>query len=87
MVGNGFTIQRLLEAVKEVKPLCLVTGTHHFVQMSEIDFKLTGLKRQDLSSVLWITPVGASVPTITAENLKKIFPNMKVSLIIKITVT
>ena len=87
MVGKGFTIQRLMENAKEAKPACLVIGTHHFVQMSEIDFKLTGLNKKDLLSVLWITPAGASVPPIATENLKKIFPNMKVSIIIKITVT
>ena len=56
----------------------MVVGTHHFVQMSEMDFEATGMERKDLASVLWITPVGASVPQITSQNLKKIFPNMAV---------
>ena len=64
--------------IKQTKPLCVVVGTHHFVQMSEIDFESTGLDKKDLASVMWITPVGASVPQITSQNLKKIFPNMVV---------
>ena len=78
MSGEGATITKILEVAKEVKPACMILGSHQFVQMSNIDFESTGLKKNDLESVLWITPVGASVPPITSRNIKKIFPNMAV---------
>ena len=78
MVGDGVTITKILETVKEVKPLGMNLGTHQFVQMSEIDFRSTALYKEDLSTILWITPVGASVPPITSTNIKNIFPNMVV---------
>ena len=80
MVGEGFSIVKLLQMAIEVKPLCIVVGTHHFVQMSELDFQSEGINKKDISSVLWITPVGATVPPITSINLRKKFPNMAVSL-------
>ena len=79
LVGKGFTIQKFLEEIKVAKPISLTIGTHHFVQMSEIDLNLTGLDKTDLSSVLWIMPVGASVPPISFQKLQNIFPNLKVS--------
>ena len=84
MVGEGFSIVRLLQMATEVKPLCVVVGTHHFVQMSELDFQSEGINKKDIASVLWITPVGATVPPITSINLRKKFPNMAVSPIKKI---
>ena len=68
-----------METIKKTKPTAIILGTHHFVQMSELDFVQTGLRKKDLSSVFWISPVGASVPAICTENLKKMFPNLKVS--------
>ena len=81
MVGEGFSIVKLLQMAMEVKPLCIVVGTHHFVQMSELDFQSEGINKKDIASVLWITPVGATVPPITSINLRKKFPNMAVSLL------
>ena len=81
MVGEGFSIVKLLQMATEVKPLCIVVGTHHFVQMSELDFQSEGINKKDIASVLWITPVGATVPPITSINLRKKFPNMAVSLL------
>ena len=78
MAGNDVTITRILETVKEVKPLGMTLGTHQFVQMSEIDFESIGLSKNDLAAVFWITPVGASVPPITSYNIKNIFPNLVV---------
>ena len=82
MVGEGFSIVKLLQVATEVKPLCIVVGTHHFVQMSELDFQSEGINKKDIASVLWITPVGATVPPITSINLRKKFPNMAVSLLL-----
>ena len=81
MVGEGFSIVKLLQMATEVKPLCIVVGTHHFVQMSELDFQSEGINKKDIASVLWITPVGATVPPITSINLRKKFPNMAVSVL------
>ena len=69
-----------MNQVRKVKPASLILGSHHFVQMSEVDLESIGLKRSDLCSVQWVTPVGASVPPITSTNLKKLFPNMAVSI-------
>ena len=79
MFGERIEIIDILKRTRQIKPACLILGSHHFVQMSEIDLESTALTRTDLASVLWITPVGASVPTITSNNIKKLFPNMAVS--------
>ena len=78
MSGEGDTITKILEVTKEVKPACMILGSHQFVQISSMEFESTGLQKTDLASVLWITPVGASVPPITSRNIKKMFPNMAV---------
>ena len=71
-----------MNQVRKFKPASLILGSHHFVQMSEVDLKSTGLKRKDLSSVQWVAPVGASVPPIASTNIKKLFPNMAVRITI-----
>ena len=48
------------------------------MQISELDLTQTGLRKKDLSSVFWISPVGASVPAICTKKIKKLFPNLKV---------
>ena len=80
MNGTGFSLQKLLEAIKHEKPTTLIIGSHHYVQMSEMDFSLTGLDKQDLSSVVVVTPVGTSVPEISFAKLQNVFPNLKVRL-------
>ena len=80
MSGPGFSLQKLMEAIKTEKPMSIIVGSHHYVQISEMDFSLTGLEKEDLSSVLWITPVGSSVPEITFSKLQHIFPNLKVMI-------
>ena len=76
MNGPGFTIQKLLEAAKKEKPMALTIGSHHYVQIAEMDFSLTGLERQDLSSVFWVMPVGTSVPEGLFTKLQSVFPNL-----------
>ncbi len=68
-----------MKTVKEAKPRALVLGTHHFVALSELDLSQTDIRKKDLSSVFWISPVGASVPAICKKNIRKVFPNLKVS--------
>ena len=79
MNGPGYTIQRLLEAVKTEKPASFVLGSHQYVQIAEMDFATTGLHNQDLSSVFWIMPVGTSVPEGLFTKLQAKFPNLIVS--------
>ena len=78
MSGEDLETMDILNQVKKLKPKGLILGTHHFVHMSEVAFDETGLVRHDLGSVLWITPVGASVPPVSAKNIKKLFRNMAV---------
>ena len=78
MNGPEFSLQKLLEAIKNEKPKALIIGSHHYVQMSEMDFSLTGLDTRDMSSILSAMPVGTNVPDICFEKLQKIFPNLKV---------
>ena len=82
MSGAGFTLQKLLKAVKNEKPKSLTIGSHHFVQMSEMDLASTGLEKQDLQSVLWVMPVGSSAPSISFIKLQNLFPNLKVKNLI-----
>ena len=51
------------------------------MQISELDLSQTDIRKKDLSSVFWISPVGASVPAICKKNIRKVFPNLKVSKI------
>ena len=49
------------------------------MQISELDLTQTSIRKKDLSGVFWISPVGASVPAICKKNMRKVFPNLKVS--------
>ena len=80
MSGPGFSLQKLMEAIKKEKPISMAVGSHHYVQISEMDISLTGLEKEDLSSVLSIHAVGDTVPEITFSQLQHIFPNLKVTI-------
>ena len=82
MFGDNIEVKDILNQVKKNKPASLILGSHHFVQMSGTNFESTGMTKTDLESVLWVTPVGASVPPITSKNLKMLFRNMAVSSLI-----
>ena len=79
MNGPEFTIQKLLEATKKEQPKSLVIGSHHYVQIAEMDLNTTGVQSQDLSSVFWVMPVGTSVPEGLFAKIQKKYPNMVVS--------
>ena len=79
MNGPEFTIQKLLEATKKEQPKSLVIGSHHYVEIAEMDLNTTGLQSHDLSSVLWVIPVGTSVPEGLFAKIQTKFPNMAVS--------
>ena len=74
----SFSIKKLFRAVKEERPMVLILGTHHYVQISETNLEGIGIKKKDLDSVLIFSPVGASVPIFCGHQLKKMFCNMKV---------
>ena len=48
--------------MREHRPTALIVGSHHYVQLSEIDLKAVGIRSGDLKSVKAITPSGAAVP-------------------------
>ena len=73
MNGPGFSIQKVLEATKREQPKHLVIGSHHYVQIAEMDLNITGLREQDLSSVFSIMPVGTSVPEGLFQKLQSKF--------------
>ena len=81
MNGQGFSIQKVLEATKREQPKHLVIGSHHYVQIAEMDLNITGLREQDLSSVFSIMPVRTSVPEGLFQKLQSKFPNLIVSFI------
>ena len=69
----------MFQTIKEEQPVAVILGTHHYVQMSEANIEdFSGINKNDLNSVFFFCPVGASVPTICGQKLKKMFPNMKV---------
>ena len=78
MNGPEFTFQKFLEAIKNETPKFLVIGSHHFVQISEMDSTLIELDTQDLSSVFGVVPVGSSVPDVCFKKLQNIFPNLRI---------
>ena len=83
MNSDTFSIKKLFHMVKEERPIVLILGTHHYVQMSETSLEEVGVKESDLDSALILSPVGASVPIICRQQLKKVFRNMKVHCYIK----
>ena len=83
MNSETFSIKKLFQMVKEERPMVLILGTHHYVQMSETNVEDVGIRSNDLDSVLLFSPVGASVPIVCGKQLKKMFCNMKVYYCIK----
>ena len=79
---NGFTVvfhnpnttaQSILKSVDKYKPLAIVCGSHHAVQLSMMNSEHQGL---DLSSVKIIAPMGAAVYSGIVADLRKCFTNM-----------
>ena len=64
VLGKGFSLEAVLENVRDHKPSSLLIGSHHYVQLSELDLSVTKVSSSDLKSVKAITPSGAAVPTI-----------------------
>ena len=83
MNSDTFSIKKVFHMVKEERPIVLILETHHYVQMSETSLEEVGVKESDLDSALILCPVGANVPIICRQQLKKVFRNMKVHCYIK----
>ena len=67
----------LLQKIKQYKPSVLLTGSHHYVQLSEYDlnkaFKEENIKSSDLNSVKAVVPTGSAVPSCCMHEVKKRF--------------
>ena len=67
------TCETLYREIDLFKPKRLTFGSHHMVQLSQNGPKDPNL---DLSSVLFASPMGSTVPTTLYEDLKKYFKSM-----------
>ena len=70
----NFTLEKALTSIQKSKPMVLLLGTHHYVQMSEYDLSKSQITCQDLRSVKAIVPLGAAVPASCRKGLAKLFP-------------
>ena len=66
--GPSFSLQKLLDAVISTKPLYIVLGVHHAIQLSESTI-LQKTDSEELSSVKLIVPTGSVIPSVSVENL------------------
>ena len=64
MLGRGFSLEVVLQKVRQHRPTSMVVGSHHYVQLSEFDLSTTKISSSDLKSVKALTPSGAAVPPI-----------------------
>ena len=72
-IENGDTCETLYREIDLFKPKRLTFGSHHMVQLSQTGPKN---KKLDLSSVLFASPMGSTVPRTLYEDLKKDFKSM-----------
>ena len=72
-IDNDDTCELLYKEVDRFKPIWLMFGSHHFVLMSKQKPKDTKL---DLSSVVFVSPMGSTVPQTLYEDLKSSFSNL-----------
>jgi len=81
-LGEGFTLEKLLQVIKQHRPSVLLAGSHHYVQLSEMDLSAaTNLKPSDLNSIKAIVPLGAAVPKTCKDKLRRIFPLAALQLV------
>ena len=71
-IDNENMCETVYALVDKFKPLWLMLGSHHLVQMSKTYPKNKSL---NLKSVISASPMGSTVPLTLNEDLKKIFPN------------
>ena len=72
-IENGDTCETLYREIDLFKPKRLTFGSHHMVQLSQTGPRN---KKLDLSSVLFASPMGSTVPRTLYEDLKKDFKSM-----------
>ena len=79
MFGPGFSLDRVLSAIIEVKPHAVGLGSHHYVQLAESEI-LKLADPADLDSVKTILPAGAAVPSSCEDLIRKKFQKLTVIL-------
>ena len=72
-IDNDDTCELLYKEIDRFKPIWCMFGSHHFVLMSKQKPKDTKL---DLSSVVFVSPMGSTVPQTLYEDLKSSFSNL-----------
>ena len=72
-IEHGDTCETLYREIDLFKPKRLTFGSHHMVQLSQTGPRN---KKLDLSSVLFASPMGSTVPRTLYEDLKKDFKSM-----------
>ena len=72
-IDGSKSLETLYQEIDMFKPLYLLCGSHHLVQLSQQDPKD---KTLDLSSVLMVAPAGSTVPPTLCQDLKKNFKNL-----------
>ena len=74
--GKGFNLQLILARTKQLQPTCLALGSHHYVQLSEVEVENFGYHpAQDFNCVKRLCPIGSAIPTTIIERMSKMFPN------------
>ena len=67
------SVESLYREIDMFKPLYLVCGSHHIIQLSQQNPQNKSL---DLSYVRLVSPTGSTVPPTTYQDLKKNFKNL-----------
>ena len=68
------SLAKLVHYVRVYRPSFLLIGSHHYVQLSELDLATVGVTPSDLRSVKVICSSGAAVPRSCAAKLREKFP-------------
>lgn len=77
MFGAGFSLEKMVSVIKEIKATAIAVGTHHYVQMSEAKDIWEKYDPTDFENTSIIFPAGAAVPASCEISLRKYFPNLK----------
>ena len=76
MFGKEFTLNILLDTIREVKPATVALGAHHYVQMAESDI-LQQIDPEDLDSVKLLFPAGSAVPSSCEIAIRQKFRSLQ----------
>ena len=76
MFGQNFSLDLLVNVIKEVKPSCVSLGAHYYVQLAESEL-LDQVDPKDLDSIKLLCPAGSAVPSSCGINILKKFRNLE----------